>query len=123
MYLFVCTFVPPLTFKIQPKNMISTSGSVQLVNTLHQLKGKSDRLDPDQKLRRQWNRLFEILGEEGIVVDSPEGQKYDPARTDLDVTIQADTDSPVILEVIKPVIYRKTQIGTELLQRGVVIAG
>ena len=103
--------------------MIDLETSIRLINHLHLLKSKVDRLDADNTLSRQWRRMDELLQSAGFLVESPVGLAYDPARTDLEVSMTGEGGSGwTITEVIKPVIYRQGRHGAELLQKGVAIA-
>ncbi|MDP5169788.1 MAG: hypothetical protein NWR72_06060 [Bacteroidia bacterium] len=97
---------------------------LRLINQLHQLSQKISKLEEDPGMARLCNRMASTFAEEGYVIESPLGMVYDPTRTDLEVSFEGiGAEKPLIIEVVKPVVYVIEAGRPVLLQRGVVIVG
>lgn len=94
---------------------------IQLINQVHQLQRKLNRVDETGTTSRQIERIMDIFAESGYLVDNPLGQHYDGTRTDLAVTFGSRTTGTMITDVLKPVIYRQEEGESKLLQIGVVL--
>ena len=96
---------------------------IQLINQVHDLDKKASAKE-EKSLLRNINRIKELIQEEGFLIVNPLGQPLDDTRTDCEASIAGDkTESLNIVEVIKPVIYKKSSQGeAALIQRGIVIA-
>lgn len=97
---------------------------LSMINQLHTLESKIRKQPELSSGVRQLDRIKGILESEGYVISNPEGEPYDPMRTDLDVNLVSTQDAPLhIKEVMKPVVYLRNAGQNKLLQRGVVIVG
>lgn len=94
---------------------------IQMINQLHLLKGKLLKLDLDGNTKRQINRINQILDDAGYLIIDPTGQPYDSMRSDLEVSLSGPEGAATISEVLKPVVYRKRQDTSILVQKGVAI--
>jgi len=91
-----------------------------LVFELEKKLGESD----SPGVKRNVQRMKDVLDEAGILLMNPLGEPYQETRTDLEANIAAAGRGPLfVLEVIKPVLYAQQATGKALLQKGVVIVG
>jgi len=75
-------------------------------------------------VKRNLQRIKDVLDEAGILLLNPQGEPYMETRTDLEANITTTAkDGLVILDVIKPILYTQNDTGKALLQKGVVIVG
>jgi hypothetical protein len=78
----------------------------------------------DESLNRLHRRMTKVVDDAGYYIHNPSGETYSETRTDLEASVSRDDGDGTarILTVIKPVIYRKTTVGTlVLVQKGIVI--
>jgi len=76
-------------------------------------------------VKRNIQRMKDLLDEAGILLMNPMGEPYQETRTDLEANIAstAARGGLFVLDVIKPVLYAQQEQGRALLQKGVVIVG
>jgi hypothetical protein len=75
-------------------------------------------------VRRNVQRMKDVLDEAGILLMNPLDEPYQETRTDLEANITSVAKGPLfIVDVIKPVLYSQQETGRALLQKGVVIVG
>lgn len=75
-------------------------------------------------VRRNVQRMKDVLDEAGILLLNPLGEAYVETRTDLEASIVSPARGPLfVVDVIKPVLYTQGEKGKALLQKGVVIVG
>lgn len=73
-------------------------------------------------LDKRFKRLFTEFEQLGYTIHNPIGESYDMTRSDCEATISGDqTSNLVIVEVLKPIIFKSTNSERELEQRGIVI--
>lgn len=95
---------------------------LQLINQIAEIQQKIKQENLESKFDRNFNRIFSIIEEEGYICRYPLGEKYDETRTDCDATITGNMGKEMIIsQVIKPVIYKKTDEGATLVQKAIVI--
>jgi hypothetical protein len=95
---------------------------VQLINQLLEIRQKITQEKLQDKFERNFNRIFSILDEEGFIFQYPLGEKYSETRTDCEAAIVGNvSDRMIITQVIKPIIYKKTPEGAQLVQKGIVV--
>ena len=74
-------------------------------------------------LERNFNRLFNLLEEDGFMIQDPTGEAYSETRTDCEASISGRMSSKMkITRTIKPIIYQKKDGSVQLVQKAVVIA-
>ena len=96
---------------------------IALINQHFLLTKKLDELPGSGASARPVRRMRELLEEDGFVWLDPTGEPYSESRTDMEASLSGEGQGPyTIVEVLKPVIYRKEGDQTRLLQKGVVIA-
>lgn len=94
---------------------------LQLINHVYDIERKITPNDPSN-LRRNVDRMKEVLEGEGLFFEDPFGQPFNETRTDLDASISgASTEGLVVVEVIKPIIRAGTRSYSRIVQKGVVI--
>ncbi len=92
------------------------------INQLYELKQKLKLEQIEQKVERNLNRLFNTLEEEGYICKDPMGEAYNETRTDCEATIIGKVSNTLMItQVIKPVIYKRENNELTLLQKGVVM--
>ncbi len=75
-------------------------------------------------VRRNVQRMKDVLDEAGILYLNPMGEPYEDTRTDLEANITSGGNGRLfVLDVIKPVLYSQAETCKALLQKGVVIVG
>jgi hypothetical protein len=75
-------------------------------------------------IKRNFQRMKDVLDEAGILLLNPMGEPYQETRTDLEASIVSQAKDPLfVVDVIKPVVYGQQEQGKALLQKGVVIVG
>ena len=75
-------------------------------------------------VRRNLQRMKDVLDEAGILLLNPLGELYQETRTDLEANIVSPAKGALfVVDVIKPVLYAQLEQGKSLLQKGVVIVG
>ena len=95
---------------------------IQLINQIVEIRQKISEEKLDKKFERNFNRIFSAFEEKGFICQYPLGEKYNETRTDCDATIIGKESSDmIIVQVIKPVIYKKNAAGPMLVQKGIVM--
>jgi hypothetical protein len=94
-----------------------------MANLVFELEKKLDD-NNSPGIKRNVQRMKDVLDEAGILLMNPLGEPYEETRTDLEANIASDGSGRLfILDVIKPVLYSQAGTGRALLQKGVVIVG
>lgn len=97
----------------------------QIVQVINQVVEINQKLIQEQivgKFERNLNRLFSIFEEEGYICTIPLGEKYNDARTDCTANVVGkEGNNMMITQVIKPIIYQKSNGTITLLQKGIVM--
>ena len=95
---------------------------IQIINQLSEIKQKIAVENLEKKFERRFNRIFSILEDEGFIFQYPLGEKYNETRTDCEASIVGEaSENMVIAQVIKPLIYKKSNDEVSLIQKAVVI--
>jgi hypothetical protein len=96
--------------------------SLAIINQVFEIKQKLEQEQMTDKFDRNLNRLFSILEEEGYICNNPWGERYTDSRSDCTANIVGkESRNMVITQVIKPIIYKKTEGTLTLVQKGIVI--
>ena len=96
---------------------------IQFINQLADIRQKIAAENLEKKFERSFNRIFSVLEEEGFICQYPIGEKYSETRTDCEASIVGkESGNMVITQVLKPVIYKRSDDDVALLQKGVVMA-
>lgn len=96
--------------------------SLAIINQIFEIKQKLEQEKLLDKFDRNLNRLFSIMEDEGYVCNNPWGERYTDSRSDCTANIVGkESRDMVIIQVIKPIIYKKTEGALTLVQKGIVI--
>ncbi len=96
--------------------------TLAIINRVFEIKQKLEQEQMIEKFDRNLNRLFSIMEEEGYVCNNPWGERYTDSRSDCTANIVGkESKNMVITQVIKPIIYQKTEGALTLVQKGIVI--
>lgn len=92
-----------------------------IANQLFEIKSKMEKFE-HLKIERNVNRLFHELSQQGYEIVDPIGRKYLDTDISIDVTVNGEiTSSSKVVKVLKPIIYRKENGNSQLVQKGIVI--
>jgi len=95
---------------------------VQIINQVAELNQKLIQEELGPKFERNLNRLFSIFEEQGYICSIPLGEKYNDARTDCTANVVGNEGKNMIItQVIKPIVYHKSNGTITLLQKGIVM--
>lgn len=96
---------------------------IRMANLVFELEKKlGEPVSPGVK--RNVQRMKDVIDEAGILLINPIGDAYQETRTDLEANITSSGAGGLfIVDVIKPVLYSQDQAGRQLLQKAVVIVG
>ena len=94
-----------------------------MANLVFELEKKLSEND-SPGVKRNVQRMKDVLEEAGVLLMNPLGEPYQETRTDLEANIASAAGGGLfVLDVIKPVLYARQEAGRTLLQKGVVIVG
>ncbi len=94
---------------------------LNIINQLFEIEKKSS----DQNLtifQRNFERINHELEEMGFIISNPIGKIYDSRDTSIEANIVGNSSEPLIIKVLKPVIFQKDGDELILRQKGIVIA-
>ncbi len=101
---------------------VSMSTFIQILNQLFEMQTKMQQNQQDDKLERNFNRLFNLCEEQGFTMHNPLGEKYAESRTDCDANIVGKlSNTMVVSQVIKPIIYQNNNGEKRIAQKGIVM--
>lgn len=96
---------------------------VHIINQLFEMQAKLKEAGSSHNLERNFNRLFNLLEEDGFMIQDPTGEAYSETRTDCEASISGRMSAKMkIIRTIKPIIYQKKDGNVQLVQKAVVIA-
>ncbi|MDU1889995.1 MAG: hypothetical protein E6767_04835 [Dysgonomonas sp.] len=96
--------------------------TIALINQIEEIQQRLKADNLFESYERNFNRLFNIIEEEGYTCKNPLGEKYNDSRTDCEANIVGkEGKNMVITQVIKPIIYKQEGNETVLVQKGIVI--
>ncbi len=99
-----------------------SNSTPQIINQLFEIQHKIKELNQSGSFERNFNRLFSIFEEEGFMIQDPTNEMYNDARTDCEASIIGGVSSKMkITKTLKPIIYKKTGDGIQLVQKAVVL--
>ncbi len=103
--------------------MYTDSSILKVINQLHTVEQKLKSNEALDSVSRNFNRISNAFEEMNIIIQNPIGETYDETRFDCEASISGESSENLqIIEVIKPIVYKKDASGNALLQRGIVIA-
>ncbi|MFT3980820.1 MAG: hypothetical protein QM687_10155 [Ferruginibacter sp.] len=95
---------------------------LNIINQVFELQQKVNTLQEAPGFERNFSRLFNVMEEEGFLVQNPLNEAYTESRTDCEASIVGEPASKMIItKVLKPVIYHKAEGQLRLVQKAVVI--
>lgn len=98
------------------------SNYLALINQFFEIEQRLRQEDNFEKFSRNFNKVSNLLQEDGYTVSDPLGESFAETRTDIDASILGNGQNPKITKVIKPIIYLQQEDGVTLVQKGIVIA-
>ena len=95
---------------------------IQIINQLSEIKQKIVAENLEKKFERNFNRIFSTLEDDGFIIQYPLGEKYNETRTDCEASIVGEaSENMLITQVLKPLIYKKSNDEISLIQKAIVI--
>ena len=107
---------------------------LNILNQIFEIEKKAARLQENNSINRNVNRLKEIFEMElgsfygstseapGFFIENPIGEPYSEKRTDCEASIAGEgTEDLIITEVVRPIIRYKIKGQNIIVQRAVVI--
>jgi len=99
-----------------------------MANQLFEIENKLKGIKENNSIQRNIDRMKDHFESEtfpdgqGIVYHNPIGEKYNETRTDCEATISGESPENLeIVEVLKPIIYFKSNGGQTIIQKAIVI--
>jgi hypothetical protein len=93
-----------------------------ILNNLCDIEKKLDINGDASNVRRNVDRIKDLLEDEKLFYESPLGQKFTETRTDLDATITGtSTENLYVVEVIKPIVRYGDKNFSVVVQKGIVV--
>jgi hypothetical protein len=93
-----------------------------ILNNICDIEKKLDINGDNSNVRRNVDRIRELLEDENLFYENPLGQKFSETRTDLDATITGEgTENLYVVEVIKPIIRAGNKNYSVVVQKGIVV--
>lgn len=96
---------------------------LRIINQFFELEKKIKSLEGADSAMRNVDRIKNYFEEMGYFVSNPIGEPYSETRTDCEASIAGtSTENLYIQEVIKPIVRYVSQNGSQIVQKGIVIA-
>jgi len=93
-----------------------------ILNNLCDIEKKLDTYGDSSNVRRNVERIKELLEDEQLFFENPLGEKFTETRTDLEATITGEgTEKLYVVEVIKPIVRYGTKKFSVVVQKGIVV--
>ena len=93
-----------------------------IINQIFAIEMKVNSSKGNQGLVRRFDRLYTEFEQLGYQIHNPIGEKYDETRSDCEATISgSEPTNLIIVEVLKPIIFRSVDNRRQIEQRGIVI--
>ena len=93
-----------------------------ILNNLCDIEKKLDINGDSSNIRRNVERIKELLEGEKLFYENPLGQKFAETRTDLEATITGEgTENLYVVEVIKPIVRYGDNKFSVVVQKGIVL--
>jgi hypothetical protein len=100
---------------------------IEILDQVFEIEKKLESISESNSIGRNVNRIKEmfeyLMTDSGLIYQNPLGEPYNETRTDLEASIAGNSvDNLVVIEVIKPIIRRRTSNGeTTIVRKGVVV--
>lgn len=93
-----------------------------ILNNLCDIEKKLEMNGDNSNIRRNVERIKELLEDEKLFYENPLGQKFNETRTDLEATITGKgVDNLYVVEVIKPIVRVGDKNFSLVAQKGIVV--
>ena len=93
-----------------------------ILNNLCDIEKKLDINGDSSNVRRNIERIKELLEGEKLFYENPLGENFSETRTDLEATITGEgTENLYVVEVIKPIIRYGDNKFSFVVQKGIVV--
>lgn len=95
---------------------------IQILSQVAEIRQKITRLNLLPEFERNFNRIFSLFENEGLVCKYPMGERYRDTRTDCEASVSGKPGkNMVVTKVLKPIVHEKSGNEMVLVQKGVVI--
>lgn len=93
-----------------------------ILNNLFEIEKKLDINGDSSNIRRNVERIKDLLDGERLFYENPLGQKFTETRTDVDATITGlRSENLFVVEVIKPIVRYGDKNFSVIVQKGIVV--
>ena len=93
-----------------------------LLNNLFEIEKKIEMSSEHSNLKRNVDRMKELLADQKVFFENPMGERFSETRTDLEATITGTgTDDLRVIDVIKPIIRVGDRALSRVVQKGIVV--
>lgn len=93
-----------------------------VLNNVYDLERKIATKEDTLNIRRNVDRIKEILAAESVFYEDPMGQGFSETRTDVEATICGEgVENLRVVEVIKPIIRCGNKAFSVVIQKGIVV--
>lgn len=93
-----------------------------LLNNLFEIEKKIEMSSEHSNLKRNVDRMKELLADHKVFFENPMGERFSETRTDLEATITGTgTDDLRVIDVIKPIIRVGDRALSRVVQKGIVV--
>lgn len=93
-----------------------------IINQAFEIEKKAARLTEKNSIGRNVQRIRDKFLELGFEIHDPMGEAYADTRTDCEASIAGDSLRGLrITDVIKPIIRQRTEAGSMIVQKAVVV--
>jgi hypothetical protein len=96
---------------------------IRIINQVFELEKKIGNKPETQPLLRHIERIKSTFEDLGLFYHNPAGEKYNETRTDCEANIVGELAAHMVIsEVIKPIVFEKTDMGHRtIIQKAVVL--
>ncbi len=95
---------------------------ISMINILFDLESKINKNEHASMYKRNISKFYNEIESIGFTYKNPIGEIYNETRLDCDANFLSElNDKMTITEVIKPVIYKKQDDSSIVIQRAIVI--
>lgn len=96
--------------------------ALSVLNNLYDIEKKLRVNGDTGNIKRNIDRMKDLLSEEKLFFEDPYGERFSETRTDLDATITGEgVDNLFVVEVIKPIIRYGDTDYSVVVQKGIVV--
>jgi len=93
-----------------------------VLNNLCDIERKLKNIGDGAGVKRNIERIRELMEEGGVFYEDPLGQKFNETRTDLEATITGKgVENLYVVEVIKPIVRAGDKNYSVVVQKGIVV--